>query len=302
MRVRHADELGLVVPREVDVAAVGDAGHDELGHAAKKLLEVERPDEALCRLEQQREPRPGPLGFGLRGRLALRGERVLRDVARDVDDELDAAVGRKDRRRAQREPAFPVAAAGPDVDDCGVLGAGQRLRGRQLLERDGVSRGVERLVQREALVRGESDELIGGGEANRACRGVVREQEPAVSARRRDPFLDRPQHGRELLAGLAQRVLGLRPLGDRREVVGDRPRQKQLPVAPLVRCVPVEHELPEQPAPAHQRDERKRPDALLADGPLDRRLEARCGHVLDEDRLRILHVGGHGECPSVAAR
>ncbi len=137
--MRDADELGLVVAPDVDVAAVGDARDDELRHPSEQLLVVKRLAQLLRRLEQQREPRAGRFGL----------------------------------------------------------------------------------------------------------------------------------------------VLGLRSLDDGREVVGDRPREQHLALAPAVRCVPIEHESSEQPLAAHQRDERERCDALLAHDALERRLEARAGDVLD---------------------
>src|SRR5205823_13948493 len=51
-----------------------------------------------------------------------------------------------------------------------------------------------------------------------------------------------------------------------------------------------EHELPEQPATAHERDEGERPDSLLAHHALERRLELRAGEIVDEHGLWVLDV------------
>ena len=277
-----ADELGLAT-RDVDVAAVGDPGDDELRHPPEQLLVVERLRQLLRRLEEEREPGARALG------LAPGGD-FLRDVARDVDDELDAAVRREHGRGAQREPALPAARARTDADDGRALRAVQRLRGRLVFGRDSSAVGVEDLVQRRALLGRERGELVGRVEACGARSGVVREQQAALAVRRGDPFLDRAQDARELPARLVQRLLRLRPLGHRSEVVRDRPREEHLAVAPVVRRVAVEHELPEQPATAHERDEGERPDSLLAHHALERRLELRAGEIVDEHGLWVPDV------------
>src|SRR5205814_2045382 len=186
------DELGLAT-RDVDVAAVGDPGDDELRHPPEQLLVVERLRQLLRRLEEEREPGARALG------LAPGGD-FLRYVARDVDDELDAAVRREHGRGAQREPALPAARARADADDGRALRAGERLRGRLVFGRDSSA------------------------------------------------------------------------------------------VGPVVRRVAVEHELPEQPATAHERDEGERPDSLLAHHALERRLELRAGEIVDEHGLWVLNV------------
>jgi hypothetical protein len=63
--VCHADELRLVVPPDVDVAAVCDTRDDELRHAAEELLVVERLGQLLRRLEQEREASARRLGLVL---------------------------------------------------------------------------------------------------------------------------------------------------------------------------------------------------------------------------------------------
>ena len=73
-------------------------------------------------------------------------------------------------------------------------------------------------------------------------------------------------------------------------MVGDRPREEHLPVAPALRDVAVERESSEQPPTADERDERQRADALPADGALERRLEPRAGDVVHEHGRRILDV------------
>ena len=143
--VCDADELRLVA-RDVDVAAVGDPRDDEPRHPAEQLLVVERPAQLLRRLEQEREACARP--FGLAPRRGL-----LRDVARDVDDELDGAVLGEDGRRAEREPVLPAARARTDPDHCRALDAVERPRGRQVFGRDASPVGVEHVVQREALLR-----------------------------------------------------------------------------------------------------------------------------------------------------
>ena len=55
VRVCDANELGVVVPRDVDVAAVGDARDDQLRHPPEQLLVVECLAQVLRRLEQERE-------------------------------------------------------------------------------------------------------------------------------------------------------------------------------------------------------------------------------------------------------
>ena len=149
---------------------------------------------------------------------------------------------------------------------------------------------VEHLVERSALARRERDELVTGIEPRHARRGVVREQETAFVVGRRDALLDSSQDARELLARLVQGLLSLRPLGDGGEVVRDRPREEDFAIAPAMRRVPVEHELPEQAAAADKRHERERPDALLPHDALERRLEPGAGDILDENRLRVVGV------------
>ena len=141
--VRDAHELRLVA-RDIDVAAVGDSRDDEPRHPAEQLLVVERPAQVLRRLEQECEACSRP--FGLTPRRGL-----LRDVACDVDDELDGAVLGEDGRRAKREPVLPAARARTDPDHGRALDAVQRLRGRQVFGRNAGPVGVEHLVQREAL-------------------------------------------------------------------------------------------------------------------------------------------------------
>src|SRR5205807_9588926 len=72
MRMRDPDELGVLVAREVDVAAVGDARDDEFRHAPEQLLVVERLAQLLRRLEEQREPGARALGLSAGFALSLR--------------------------------------------------------------------------------------------------------------------------------------------------------------------------------------------------------------------------------------
>ena len=288
MRMRDPDELGVLVAREVDVAAVGDARDDELRHAPEQLLVVERLAQLLRRLEEQSEPGARALGLAAGFALSLRCDRLLGDVACDVDDELDAAVGGEDRRRAERDPMLPVVRFGADADDARALGAAQRLRRRQGVECQPSPLAVEHVVEPRAVARRERDELVAGLESDVARRGVVGEQEPALAVRRGDPFIDRPQDARELLARLVQGYLRPRPVDDRGEVVPDRSREQHLAVAPAVRRVAVDGDSPEQLAAPDERDEGERPDALLAHDPLERDLVAGVADVLDEDRLGIV--------------
>ncbi len=87
-----------------------------------------------------------------------------------------------------------------------------------------------------------------------------------------------------------QRLLGVGPLDDRREVVRDRPREEHVAVAPAMRRVAVQREPPEQPPTADEREKGEGPDSLLAHGALEGRLVAGGGKVLHEHRLRILGV------------
>ena len=144
VRVGDAYELGLAA-RDVDVAAVGDPGNDELRHPPEQVLVVERLAQLLRRLEEKCEP--GARGLGL-----TPGVRLLRDVPGDVDDELDAAVRREHGSRAERQPPLPRAGARAHPDHGRALGAGQRLCGRQILGRDSRAVGVEDLVPRGPLL------------------------------------------------------------------------------------------------------------------------------------------------------
>jgi hypothetical protein len=288
VRVRHA--LELAAAGDVDVAAVGDARHDELGHPPEQLLVVEDRAQAPRRFEQEREARLRRLERGPRLALALGGARLLGDVPRHVDDELDLAVGPRNGHRAPCQPPFLIRLAASDTDDGGGLAAGERPRGRQVGGGDGRAHGVGDLEELEPRLHRDRGELFDGVEAHRPCRCVVREHEPAVGCDRRDPLLDRAQDRRELLARLPQRLLRPRPLGHRREMVRDRPGEEHLALAPGVRLVVVEHELAEQAPAADERDEREGRDPLLADGALELGLEACGGHVLDEHRLRVLRA------------
>ena len=93
------------------------------------------------------------------------------------------------------------------------------------------------------------------------------------------------------------RVLGVCPLDDGREVVGDRPREQHVAVAPAMRRVAVEAQPSEQPLAADEREKCQRPDALPAEDAHERLLVACGGDVLDEDRLRVLGVRGPGRTP-----
>ena len=104
-------------------------------------------------------------------------------------------------------------------------------------------------------------------------------------------LLRRLEQEREPRARALGLVLYLRSLDDGCEVVRDRPREKHLAVAPVVRRVAIEHEPAELPATADQRDEREGCDPLLPHDALERGLVARTGDILDEDRLRVRHVG-----------
>ena len=183
---------------------------------------------------------------------------------------------------------LPVVRFGADADDARTLGAAQRLRRRQGVERQPSALAVEHVVEPRPFARRERDELVAGREPDVPRRGVVGEQEPALAVRRGDPFIDRSQDARELLARLVQGELRPRPLGDRGEVVPDRPREQHLAVAPAVRRVAVDGDPPEQLAAPDERDEGERPDALLAHGPLERGLVAGVADVLDEDRLGVV--------------
>src|SRR5439155_21177931 len=107
---------------------VGDARVAELRDAPEQLLVVERLAQLLGRPEEQGEPGARALGLAAGFALSLRCDRLLGDVACDVDDELDAAVGGEDRRRAERDPMLPVVRFGTGADDARALGAAQRLR------------------------------------------------------------------------------------------------------------------------------------------------------------------------------
>ena len=107
----------------------------------------------------------------------------------------------------------------------------------------------------------------------------------------------RLEEEREPFARVVESLLGIRPLDDGCKVVRDRPREKHLAIAPVVRLVAVEHELPAQPPPAHERDERERPDSLLAHHAFERRREVRTGDVVDEHGQRILDVCRPGRVP-----
>ncbi len=86
--VRDADELGVAVAADVDVAAVGDARHDELRHLPQELLVVEGLTQLLRRLEQQRQPCARGLGL-------VPGIRFLRD---EPPDGVVDALGRARKR------------------------------------------------------------------------------------------------------------------------------------------------------------------------------------------------------------
>ena len=99
--VCDADELGLAVPSDVDVAAVGDARDDELRHPPQQFLVVERPGQLLRRLEQEREPGARPLGLVL----GLRPFDDRRKMVGDRSRKEDLAVAPLVRRvSVQDEP------------------------------------------------------------------------------------------------------------------------------------------------------------------------------------------------------
>ena len=103
-------------------------------------------------------------------------------------------------------------------------------------------------------------------------------------------LLRRLEEEREPPARRVQRLLGVGPLDDRREVVRDRPREEHVAVAPAMRRVAVQREPPERPPTADEREKGEGPDSLLAHDALEGRLVAGCGKVLHEHRLRILGV------------
>ena len=86
--VRDANELGVGVPADVDMAAVGDPRHDELRHLPQELLVVEGLAQLLRRLEQQRQPCARGLGL-------VPGIRFQRD---ESPDGVIDALGRARKR------------------------------------------------------------------------------------------------------------------------------------------------------------------------------------------------------------
>ena len=77
--------------------------------------------------------------------------------------------------------------------------------------------------------------------------------------------------------GLFQRGHRVEAADRRRDMVGDRPRQVQLFRGQLAGLLVIDHELADQAAGGHQRDEAKRADALVAE---ERQNEAIAGSVV----------------------
>ena len=128
------DELRVLVPREVDVAAVGDARDDELRHAPQELLVVERLGQLLGRLEQEREPGTRSFGLVLRLRPLDHGCEVVRDRPREQHFALAPAM----RRVAVERESAELLPASHERDE------GQR--GDPLLAHDTLERRLEAAV------------------------------------------------------------------------------------------------------------------------------------------------------------
>ena len=134
MGLGHPDELGVLVAREIDVAAVGDARNDELGHAPQELLVVERLGQLLRRLEQEREPGTRPFGFVLRLRPLDHRCEVVGDRPREQHFALTPAV----RRVAVEHESAELLPASHERDE------GQR--GDPFLAHDPLERRLEAAV------------------------------------------------------------------------------------------------------------------------------------------------------------
>ena len=122
VRDDHLPQRPVLVER-IDDAVVRDARYEQPGQIRERRLVVERRGEQRARLGEEVEPRLGVALFG--------------DVAEDVDHELDVALGRQDRRRADDRPAFVAARAQAVAEHCLVGGVGdERAPARELVDRE----------------------------------------------------------------------------------------------------------------------------------------------------------------------
>ena len=96
VRDHHLPQGGVLVER-IDDAVVGDPRDEQPSQIGQRRLVVQRRGEQRARLGEKVEP-----SFGVA---------LLGDVSEDVDHELDAAVGRQNRRRADDRPALVTARA-----------------------------------------------------------------------------------------------------------------------------------------------------------------------------------------------
>ena len=88
----HDLPQGPALVERVDDAVVRDARHEQLGEIGERGLVVERGREQGARLAEEVHP--------------LLLVPLVRDVAEDVDDELNLSVRRQERRRAHDRPAL----------------------------------------------------------------------------------------------------------------------------------------------------------------------------------------------------
>ena len=177
-----------VLVERIDDAVVRDARYQEPRQIRERRLVVERRGEQRARLGEEVEPR---LGVALLG-----------DVPEDVDHELDVALGRQDRRRADDRPAFVAARAQPVAKHRLVGGVGdERAPAREVVDREWPAVLAEDLEPREELRAREGEHFLRRLEATQPRGGVVRVDESSVLSLRGDPIADVPENRGELAGG-----------------------------------------------------------------------------------------------------
>ena len=192
-----------VVVEKVDDEVAGELRHRERRDRSDRLLPVERGDEELARAREEAD-------LLLAAQPALLGEPLGGDVAGDVDDELDRAVGAEDGVRPHVEPPLLAGLAVAAEDDPRPLLAGVRAAGRQRVEIERFPIGVEELEPLEPLLTRRGEKLLDGRLPELPRRGVVRVEEAPGRVGDRDALVDGAEDRRELLARLVELLLRLR--------------------------------------------------------------------------------------------
>ena len=184
----HYLPQGGVLVERIDDAVVGDPRDEQPRQIGQGRLVVQRRGEQRARLGEKVEP-----SFGVA---------LLGDVSEDVDHELDAAVGRQDRRRTDDRPAL-VTARKQAVAEHGLLGraADESAPVGQFVGLKRPAVFAENLEAFDELRSGEGEHLLSRLETAQPSSGVIRVHHPAVRALRRDPVPDVAEDRGELDRG-----------------------------------------------------------------------------------------------------